>query len=182
MGKEPPGTLDGWPEWIKKQGGAAVDELFVLVTLVCDEDTTVVVRPPSVSVQHHQIDPGATGLRYAPQGGPSIVPTATFNVSLSVGYSKIATDTPEPTTPLSWALSKGESQQFLIQARAHGVGIYSWSLTLPMIVDGRTTTHRIDDDGQPFLTAALPEGCPSYFWAGGEWHPPAPPPLGGDAQ
>lgn len=171
LGKAPPGVLVDWPEWIQDQGGAAEGELFVLITLVSDLDATVVLRPPIVEVERRDFTPEATRLRYLPQGGASMLPLVTFDVSLAMGHSTIAPDPAHRDVPLSWRLTKGEARQFLVRARPGGTGVYSWALQLPVIVGGKETIQRIDDAGAPFVTAGLAEDQPDYSWAGGAWRP-----------
>lgn len=175
--KEPPDALLDWPKWIRSQGGAPEGEMFLLITLVCDADTTVVVRPPTVSVEHRSTGQAASRLRYQPQGGASMMPIVTFDVNLAMGMSMIANNPHSQITPLSWAMAKGEAQQFLIRARPSGTGLYSWSLRLPVIVGGRGTLLHVDDDGSPFQTVQLPKTQPGYFWAAGKWMELQPPPF-----
>lgn len=175
-GGPPPGTLAEWPGWIRSQGGAAEGELFLLVTLICDVDTTVVVRPPLLDVERKDLGPSATKLMWQPQGGPTIVPTVRFELNLGMGFTQpTATDTADSSIPLSWAMRRGDAQQFLIRAVAEWPGVYSWSLRLPLIVGGNEVIRKIDNGGSPFQTAKVSEQHAAYFWAGGEWHKSEPP-------
>ena len=176
LSRQPPGTLAEWPDWIRSQGGAAEGELLLLVTLVCDADTTVVVRPPLLDVERKDIGPAATKLMWQPQGGPTIMPTVRFEVRLGLGLSQPdAMDAADGSTPLSWAMTRGDAQQFLIRAIPDWPGVYSWSLRLPLVVGGREVIRKVDDDGSPFQTAKVPESQAAFFWAGGDWHEPVPP-------
>lgn len=177
LDEPPPGTLLEWPDWIKTQGGGAEDELFVFITLICDLETTVVVRPPTVTVTHHDTAPEATTLRWQPQGGASMMPLVTFDVNLAMRTSMIAADPANRNAPLSWSIAKGEARSFLIRAQSGGTGVYEWSLELPVIVAGKETLQRIDDNGSPFITAKSPANRPNYFWADGQWQRLIPPPL-----
>lgn len=162
----PAGTLAEWQEWIGKRGGCDHRMTLVMITLTSDASVPVIMRPPIPTVQSAPIESGQYILRPA-LGGADIYPEA-FELDLQSG--SLVGDEFSLRGPLSWTLEPGSGvQQVLVRAFANGEDLYSWTLRLPLIVDGRDVDIVVDDNGKPFRTAGTSAGLPSRRLVYGSW-------------
>lgn len=56
-----------------------------------------------------------------------------------------------------------------MRAFASGEDLFSWTLRLPLIVDGRNVDIVIDDNGRPFKTAGTNADLPARRLVYGTW-------------
>lgn len=179
LSREPPGTQIEWPAWIGEQDGCPEGNTIISINLACDADTTVVVAPPLVG-DWTRVDPeeSAAKLVWSQQGGPPVVPVATFELNLAPSASSVSfiDDLGDSEAkPLRWFMKKGDVLDFLIHVKADWPGVYTWTLHLPLIIGGRQVVHKIKStERHPFRIANLdPDHHPTFYSVGGHWYGPS---------
>ncbi|MEE6259290.1 hypothetical protein [Plantactinospora sonchi] len=65
--------------------------------------------------------------------------------------------------PFAFSIKQGETETFLVRASTETAS-YEWVMDLDVVVNGESTTVRIDDQGKPFRTSVVEEVSEKWLW------------------
>lgn len=148
----PPEDGRDWTQWATRHGGFDLSLTMLRLTIVAKTDATVVLDAPLVTQKIKSVPRGVGVLKPAP-GGPDVNPRR-YEVQLDTGekpwveYQDEGARRPAP----SWLLRQGEVEQLHIWARADDDKLHEWTMTLPLLIDGRRVLVPVDKGGKPFVT------------------------------
>ncbi|MFJ6047510.1 hypothetical protein [Streptomyces sp. NPDC092307] len=127
----------------------------------------VLVEPPKIRSLPLPIgDPPKGTVATCPVGGAELNPRR-VQVDLERGAATWVNPEGDPIRALNLSPAPGETEQFHIYAHA-AAGRYPWRLELPLLVDGKRLTVRVEDDGEPFVTYGS-SGFSEYLWHDDQW-------------
>lgn len=168
---EPPPT-DGseWSRWAYRAGGYDLQLTMLRVTIVARTETTVVIDTPIIS-QTATPPPQGVGVLRPAAGGAEIDPRR-YHVQLEGGGKPmvILMDRESASVlPPSWRLGTADVEQFHIWATSNDDLMHTWTMQLPLLVDGRRILHDVSRDGQPFVTVGSKQPHDHLWRPNDEW-------------
>lgn len=159
----PPDDVDSWWSWAHGLGGEPVGQVRLVVTIQLLIDRAVVVDEPRV-VKRRVEDPDGIEVRPSPMGGAGFWPRIhQFDLTASGARPSVMNEALEHA-PSNFKLTRDDTERVDILCRADQ-GSWEWTVTLPVIVDGRRHELTIDDDGRPFRTVSSAKATSSQTWS-----------------
>ncbi len=161
-------------DWARSQGAMDAGTTRLQVVLQGRSDGQVLVSDARAVIVGEQ--PAGVMLR-CPTAGEAALRLLTIDLDSQL---PVAQYTSEARRTFGFTLEKGETETFLITARAARSGC-RWYLQLTLVTGARTRTIRVDDHGRPFGTVGT-AGGPDWSWDGDSWLGPNNErvPVGGD--
>jgi len=156
-----------WWQWAHTQGAIDSRRTELKVTLVGGVDATVVLSGVKPRVHSLQDLSGVVGLCGA--GGAEAIPR----------HVQIRLDHFDPPTALfvdeqgnyiknpTFVIRKGDAEELHIVAYAEQASV-DWTVSLVLIVNGKSKEIELSDNGLPFRTSGA-EGLPQYIWNADRW-------------
>ncbi|MGQ2910792.1 hypothetical protein [Aeromicrobium sp.] len=164
---DPPDACAHWSAWSQERDGRPCGEFELLVTIQAKLDAVVVVNTPIVRIVESREVDGVTATCLA-AGGASMNPRR-FEIDLDGSDPPMVEYTdggPGASGPVGFSLATGDVEQFHLWVRAEGRFEHTWSLELPMIVNGRDVRM----DLGTFVMVGSGAAASEHLWQG-EWQP-----------
>ncbi|MFD3542577.1 hypothetical protein ACFWUQ_24235 [Streptomyces sp. NPDC058662] len=156
-----------WYNWARPLGGSDARLTVLKVSITSRDTAAILVEPPKIRSLPLPIgDPPKGIVATYPVGGAELNPRR-VQVDLEWGAATWVGPEGAPIRALNLSLAPGETEQFHIYAHA-AAGRYQWRLELPLLVDGKRLTVRVEDDGEPFITYGS-SGFSEYLWHDDQW-------------
>lgn len=155
----PPSSPREWRAWAYGRGGYDLRQSTVRLTLLGTAPVSVVVETPIINACRADLPAGERAVH--PVGGAEVPPRA-FDVDLDTfgpdnpTVQLIGDGGESLSGPLSWSVSKNETEQILMMVHSETPGLYRWTARLPVIIDGTRQYLDVDDQGTPFVFAGAP--------------------------
>jgi hypothetical protein len=166
------GDCKSWKDW---SSDATAYEFFteVDVDVTAREDTSVVIQRVTANILSQKSSNHWYVVRCAGEGGPE--PLAHFNLDLaadppSAVWMEVTGDEEVPVADYRVHIGPGSSDSFRLSGSTSAAHVvYDWELSIDLLVNGQARTMTIDNEGQPFRTAASVQIAPFFASTGDEW-------------
>jgi hypothetical protein len=165
---EPRDHAVAWWDWAKSHGGVDVNTSAVQVTIQSTLPRAIVVDPPTLHSSNLQRPPGFVR---TPQGlgGGDVTPRIFLFDLDRPAQPPTYVDPSGKSRGKSFSIAANETERLIIAVTTER-DMHCWSVSLPLIVDGKRMDLKVDDDGQDFRTIGE-SGYETIYWlmSGNGW-------------
>lgn len=159
----PADDVDQWWTWSRGLGGVPVDHVRVVVTIQLLVDRAVVVDEPRIAKRRI---PGPKGVLVmpSPMGGDGFWPRVyQFDLDSDTSRPKVLAAALE-FAPTGFRLTRDGTERIDILC-ATETGAWEWTVTIPVIVDGKRHELVVDDNGEPFQVVCAANATRQLMWS-----------------
>lgn len=158
--------MGAWWAWAHERGGEDDRLTSFVVTLQATRDVTVLVDAPQVENHTREAMPEGVICSPGELGGNGPTPHR-FHINLDANPATVTfTSEPEDASGAlpSFKMKRGDTDQIEVIARASR-DRHTWTLTIPLLVNGKRVTLPVTMKGHPFVTVAPEDRHPVVWWS-----------------